>query len=173
MADDTFKLDKESEEKELVWLPVSLVKKLKRTQDKGEQETLILKYIDESERDIQYSIESLEDEVVRYKGAMLKARKAFEEAKNEQLGANYAMWEKFEEELPSLEKKIETVKDLVAPVANQIEDLEKTLEKLQTYRIEDLLKLIENINRELCYDSNTSKILKFLVKEYKPEANHK
>ncbi len=165
--DDTFNLEKKDEVKELAWLPSSLVKKLKKLDDKGEQEKLILKYIEDSKRDVQYSIEELEDGVIRYKGAMLKARKAFEDAKNEQLGANYAMWEKFDEELPNISDKVATIQKVVSPLQKQVEDLSETLEKIQTYRIEDLLKLIEKIGEHLSYDNNTSKILKFLVKEYK------
>jgi len=75
---DTFKLEMDNGEKELAWLPKSLCSKLKRSQDKGEQEKMILDFISQSERDLEYSIESLEDDVISFKGAMLKVRKEFE-----------------------------------------------------------------------------------------------
>lgn len=148
-VDDTFKLSSEMDngEKELAWLPTSLVKKLKKSQDKGEQEKMILDFISQSERDLEYSIESLEDDVVRYKGAMLKARKAFEEAKNEQLDANYELWKKFDEELPSIDQKIEKVIKKLEPIAEKTQRLNDLLENLSFYKIDNYLETLEKVER--------------------------
>lgn len=150
-VNDTFTLKSEMDngEKELAWLPVRLCKKLKRSQDKGEQEKMILDFISQSERDLEYSIESLEDDVVRYKGAMLKARKAFEEAKNEQLSANYDLWEKFDKELPSIETKIETLTSKIEPLVKQAVELHSSLEKVKSYEIERFLETLDKVERIL------------------------
>ena len=146
-VDDTFHLEKDGESKELAWLPESLAKKLKRLSDKGEQEKMILDYISQSERDLEYSIESLEDDVVRYKGAMLKARRAFEEAKNEQLEANYTMWESFDKELPSVETKVEKLTAKIDPLVQKTIELNELLDKLSTYRIDNFLETLQKVER--------------------------
>jgi predicted transcriptional regulator len=114
-----------------------------------EQEQMILNFISESERDLEYSIESLEDNVIRYKGAMLKARKAFEDAKNEQLDANYEMWKKFDEELPHIESKIEVLTNKIKPIAEQAKELNSNLEDIKSYRIDSFLETLEKVERVL------------------------
>lgn len=166
-VNDTFTLKSEMDngEKELAWLPKTLVAKLKRSQDKGHQEKMILDFITDSDRDLQYSIESLEDDVIRYKGAMLSARKAFEDAKNEQLDANYKLWEKFDEELPSLSEKIEKVTSKLSPVVEKTEELNSLLEKLSLYKIDNYLETIEKVQRTL-EDKQLMGILENITKHY-------
>jgi len=158
---DTFKLEMDNGEKELAWLPKSLCSKLKRSQDKGEQEKMILDFISQSERDLEYSIESLEDDVIRFKGAMLKARKEFEIAKDEQLNSNYELWEKFDKELPKVEQKVKTIVAKLEPIRNEIDSINTLLSKVESYKIDNFVETLEKAERIL-RDQNLMTILEKL-----------
>src|SRR5688572_20798439 len=90
------------EEKEIVWLPKSLAEKVKQITDGKLLELEILKYAEESKSSLRQDIESIEEDVLQYRAFMVKAKNAFKEAKDEQLDASYALWEKFEDDLKGL-----------------------------------------------------------------------
>jgi chromosome segregation ATPase len=156
-----------NEEKEIVWLPKSIANQIKDLNDKKMEEEIILKYIDESRSDIKNSLESLDDDLLQYRALMVKTRNAFKEAKEEQLQANYELWENFDKEMPSLQEKIDKVKKAIEPVSNQIKELNEALGDIRSYELKDLLEVIKGISQYLGYDNNAGKILKFLVKNYK------
>ena len=64
-----------SEEKDIVWLPKSLAKKVNAldTRDSKAYNDVIQDYIDASKREIKANVESLEEDVLIYKAAMIKA----------------------------------------------------------------------------------------------------
>jgi chromosome segregation ATPase len=157
----------EKEEKELVWLPKSVAKQVQEVIDEKAKETVIFALIEDSKRDIQISLESLEDDVIQYKGAMIRARKAFEEAKNEQLTANYEMWEVFEKDLPSVEAKVQKMKEKIAPLKKELDELKTLMDSVRKYEIQDLLESVESVSRHLSYDGDTGKLLRFLFENYK------
>lgn len=157
----------EKEEKELVWLPKSVAKQVQEVIEEKAKETVILRFIEDSKRDIQICLESLDEDVIRYKGAMIRARKAFEEAKNEQLTANYEMWEAFQKELPNVETKIQKMKEKILPLKKELDEIKTLIDGVRTWDIEELLKSVESVSRHLSYDGDTGKLLKFLFENYK------
>ena len=161
--------DNKIEERDLVWLPKRLAEKIKDNTDKKLEEKLIVDYLDQSRSDVKANLESLDEDILRYKGLMAKARQAFREAKEEQLQANYDLWEKFDKELPKLSEKVEMLKNKVEPIKRQVQELNESLDKVRSYQIKDLVDLLKEISDALSYDSNTGKILKFLVKNYKSD----
>lgn len=154
------------EKKELVWVPARFKKEFEAIDDEGKKEYLILQYIQEAKNDLKYSIESLDDDVASFKGSMIKVRKAFEEAKNEQLTANYELWEKFDKELPSVTRKIDILNDKLTPLIKNFGIIEEKIGKIRTWEIDKLLELVEKLDSYLSYNNDTSKILKFLFENY-------
>jgi len=80
------------EEREFVYVPKSLAKKIKELEDGKVKEDLILEYLDKSRKEVKANLETLEDDVIQYQGIMIKAKQTFEKAKNEQLTASYDLW---------------------------------------------------------------------------------
>jgi archaellum component FlaC len=158
-----------SDENEIVWLPKKLAEQVKEVTDEKRKELLILRFIEDSKIDLQASLESLDEDVVRYKGSMIRARKAFEEAKNEQLNANYELWKKFDAELPSVEAKVQTLTKKLHPLKKELEEIKELMNGIRDYDIKLLLELVKNLHSYLNYDSDTSKILRFLFENYKKE----
>jgi hypothetical protein len=159
-------LNKE-EKKELVWIPARLKKEFDEINDDRQKEFLIVKYIEECKQDLKYSIESLDEDVASFKGSMIKARKAFEDAKNEQLTQSYELWEKFDKELPSITKKVDGVKKVLQPLTEELREINELLGKTSNYQINELLKTLKDIRYEISGSSEVGKMLKFLFANYK------
>lgn len=156
-------------EKEIVWLPKELAKQVKEVIDDKQKEKLIAGFIEESKREIQSNLDELDESVIRYKGLMIKAKMAFEEAKSEQLSASYDLWDKFEKELPKVTEKVEKVKAQVEPLKKQMEEITKLMDGIRKYDVEKLLELVRELNSYLEYNGETAKILRFLFTNYKLE----
>lgn len=154
-------------EKEFVYLPKELAEKIKQIQDSKVIESIIIDYIDESKREIQANLENLDDDVIKYKGLMLKAKKAFEDAKNEQLTASYALWEKFEDERPNTTEKIESIVNLLNPLVNKLEEVNSLMAKVNLYDLEKFLKILSEISNLVGYNGQTAELLKFLFENFK------
>lgn len=153
------------EEKDLVWLPKSLAADIKALESPYQMQALIAEYIEESKRDVKLNLENLDDSLITYKAQMISARNKFEEAKNKELDANYAMWEKFEEERPKIQEKVKSLIAELQPLKDELNGLKKALEGIHTYDIEKLVELVKAINYN--FHGETGEILKFLFNNYK------
>lgn len=157
-------------ETELVWLPKALASKIEQQKKKGDgYEDIIIGYLDDSRAEVKNNLELLEDDVLQYRGLMVKAKQEFQKAKDEQLKASYDLWEKFDEELPKLRDKVEKANKELAPIAESVKDLRTSLDNISLYQLKELNELLESISRHLGNDGHTGKILKYLVKNYKAE----
>jgi chromosome segregation ATPase len=161
-------------EKELVWLPKEIADEVQKLQDPFSEEcrALIAKYIDEARRDYQNDLQALDEDVLMYRGLLVKAKKSFEAAKNEQLSAHYDVWEKFDKDLPRLEERVNRLTSRLTPLQEDLDEISTTIRKIQTWDIEKLLEIVRNIDGCLNSGNGTSKILKFLVREYAPGENN-
>ena len=51
-------------------------------------------------------VEAMEEDAAIFSGLMLKVKQSFGKAKDEALSASYDLWEKYDQERPSVEKKV-------------------------------------------------------------------
>jgi len=110
------------------------------------------------------NLESLEEDVLVYRGLMLNAKQSFEKAKNEQLNASYEMWEKFEKEIPSVKKKTQAIIDTLAPLKKELKEIEELLNGISTHRIDEFIKSINVLAGS--YGKN-KEMIDFLIKNFK------
>ena len=97
-------------------------------------------------KDFEYSLSSLEEDAVMFKGLMIKVRKAFEEAKNEHLEASEALWENFEKEIPSVKKKVDQLTKLVDPLTKQLDAITQQFSKINTYHLKQVVELVQLVS---------------------------
>jgi predicted RNase H-like nuclease (RuvC/YqgF family) len=154
-----------TEEKELVWLPKEVAARVKQLEDAKKSGDLVLEYVEQSKRDLKTSLESLEDDVIRFKSQMISARKKFEDAKNVELEANYAVWEKFDLEKSSIRKKAGELKDELKPMIDELKQVKQLMDQINTYDIQRLLTIIKDLNHS--FYGETGNILTFLFNNYK------
>lgn len=148
-----------------LYLPIALAEKVEHFKSDKEIEETVLSYFADSKRDFKVALEGLDDEVVQYKALMMKARQAFREAKDEQLEANYQLWEKYESDLKTLSQFTAKAKAQVEPIKREMEDLNKLMQGIDNWKLNDLLKTMESIRYSM--EGETGKMLKFLFENYK------
>lgn len=153
-----------SEERDLIWLPRSLAGKVKELESPQQMEALILEFIEQSKQDIKISLDSLDESLITYKAQMISARNRFEEAKNKELEANCAMWEKFEDERPRIQEKVKSLISELEPLKKELDGINKSIKNIETYDIERLLKIIKEINSN--FYGETANVLQFLMQNY-------
>ena len=150
------------EDKELIWVPKEVAEKFKSFENDVEAGEIVIQYIDRSKRDMETALEGLDEDVIIFKGWSARIKKAYKEALDEQLESSYAMFEEINGQIPSITKKVAEVRESLEPVKRDIQEINKALEGINTYRIEGLLETISLIKNAL-QDDNMKKILKMLV----------
>jgi archaellum component FlaC len=142
------------EEKELIWVPKDFAEQHKELMaDKtrrDEQLKVFNDYMksvkDSSARGFRANLESLEEDAAMYTGLMIKVKKTFESAKDEQMSASYDLWERFEKELPATSEKIDAITSLIKPLVGKIETLNKELQKINTFEINRIVDAIHSLS---------------------------
>lgn len=154
-------------EKDLVWLPRDLADKVKALEDPIKQGKAVIEYIEDSKRAVKYTLDGLEDDIVRYKGQMANMQIEFKKAKEEQLDANYVLWEKYEDEIAKVKVRVRVVTDLLVPVKKDLDQLNARLKDIDVYRLKEAFSLIKELTQILNHDSKTGDIIRFLFDNYK------
>ena len=161
-----------NKDKELIWVEKEFAKQHKELMSdknrRDEQLKVFQEYIDgikdSSVREFKANLESLEEDAAMYTGLMLKVKKTFEAAKNEQLTASYDLWENFEKQLPSTRDKIETITKLIQPLSEQVEHLNKELNKISTFDIERIAEAIRSL---ASLSGDKKDMIDFLIQNFK------
>jgi prefoldin subunit 5 len=151
-----------NEEKELVWLPKSVVEKIKQLEN---SDNFIQEYLDQSKRDIRANFETFDDEVLGYRASMIKAKSEFQKAADEAIKANYAVWQDFEENKKSLRSQVESCVAELRPLTEEVDRLSKEIAKVKTWDIERFVDMIEKLKSHLYGEERN--ILEFLINNYK------
>ena len=153
-----------SEEKELVWLPKELAAKINDIEGVEGLRKEILSYVDETKRHLRNDIEMMDEDILLYKAYMIQARDKFKQAKNEELEANYTLWETFDEELGETRKRVRNVQDVLEPLKKDLNTIEQSIRNLNTYKMEDVLKIVDKFNN---MSDNELRVIKFLQDNFK------
>lgn len=154
-------------EQESIWVSKEFAEKYEAMKSPEKKIEMFDGYIKglmkESKEEFKSNLKVLDEDVAIYTGLMLRVKRAFEKAKNEQLSASYELWEKFEKELPSISKKIKTITDKLNPLIEKLENVEKLLGKINSYRMEDVIKTVE---RMTSLYGKEREMIDFLVKNF-------
>ena len=156
-----------SEDKDLVWLPKPLCKKIKELDNGAAIEKEIMKYFDSAMGEISTSVECMDDEVIRYRGFMIAAKQQFKKVTDDMLEESYAMWEDWSEKMPKLNTEIEKFRKLFNPIHDDLVEIDKMMKDVNTYGVREFMKVVtfmEELN-----GNNTTEMIKFLVENYKRE----
>lgn len=153
------------EEKDLVWLPKSLADKIKQIEDGRLLEAEIMRYAEQSKENLRIETESIEGDVLQYRAYMVKAKNAFKEAKEEQLTAAYALWEKFEDDMKGLREYVTKAKGAIEPLKNELLQVKQLMGEVDKWGIRELLSIVKELNSN--YYSESNNMLRFLLNNYK------
>jgi len=154
-------------DKKYVYIPASLADKVENLIDDEKMvDAAIEQYFADSMKEIRSQLESLDDFTTEYKGLMIAARKAFKTASDEAVEKSYQVWEAFDAAAPSTRKKIQEVRDELKPLKQDLGEIKTALDKIDVYRLGEILKLIRELNEST---PETRSMLGFLMNNYKKE----
>ena len=150
-------------EKELVWVSKEIKEALEKAESQEEQEKIFFKVIEDRKFDIKTQIESLDDDVLLFKGIGIKYKTELEKIYNQQSEQLEKLWEDFNagDRIYKQAKQIE--KDL-QPIVNTIELINKRLSDISTWKIENMIDLINKFNN---MSDSTKEMLKILIESEK------
>jgi archaellum component FlaC len=161
----------ESEQRELVWVKKSQADRFKNIESDEKRYEAFEEYLktvsEESRREFKTNFENLEEDVAIYNGLMLKVKQSFERAKHEQLTASYVLWENFEKEIPSVNKKVDQVLAVLSPLSEKLNKLNGILKAIEIYDVNRLIEAIEKLTN--LYGTNKD-MVEFLVNNFKRPA---
>lgn len=159
-------MEVKTEKKDLVWLPISLANKIKEVNDIKAIEKEILKYAEETKNSLKLDTENMDEEIIQYRAYMIKARNAFEKAKNEELDAFYAIWEKYDEDCSKIRIQVDKAKKELTPLLEELKAVKKEISTIETWGFERLGEAIQKLSS--LYGENKEMFM-FLVNNYKKE----
>ena len=153
-------------EKEYVHLYVSttLAKQLKALEG-DTPDGLLLTYIEQCKKDIQASIESMDEDILMFKGMLARVRKDFKQAKDEQLETSYQIWEDYAKQMPEITKYVESAVAKLTPLRNELKQIQALMNDLSHWKIKDLIDGMSMISRAM--EGQNKEMLKFLMENFK------
>lgn len=162
------------EGQELIWVNKELAERWKtmtaKQATRDEQEKVLNEYMDtvlvKIREEYKSNLESLEEDALMFTGLMLKVKQAFGKAKDEHLLASYELWEKFQDEIPSVSKKTEAIIKTLKPLKDELTEINTLIGKINTWNIDELAKSVDLIAN--MYGAN-KEMVEFLVNNFKPK----
>jgi methyl-accepting chemotaxis protein len=132
-------------EKELVWLPKELAQQFESATNPDLAEQIILHHIELMKRDIQISIESLDDDILRFKTKGLEYRSALNAAWSAEYEKLQQLFNDQQAKINEIREQIKTQAKAIEPLTQEAQRLTEKLASIPTYRIEETAKAVEHL----------------------------
>ncbi len=157
------RMGRNTEEKELIWLPKKTCDEIKKAESESAQLKIIQDYLDNTKRSMAGDLEQMEEDSIRFRGMLLSYKKAYSDALDFHNDAIEKMWCEINNQTPDMKKEVARVVDQVEGIYPAIEkvqaliaDVSGKMSKINTYELTRMVELIEKI--ENC-DERTRKVL--------------
>lgn len=150
-----------NQERELIWVPKEVAIKYEQLSEEG-RDNLILQYIDSVKQSIKNEISYLDEDILMFRGAMVKARQDFKKTKDEELENISEIWHNAEDEISLVKNKINNIRKEVEPLSEDIKEINNLLTSIFSYKIENLVEALKFINNQT---TETKELIKFLIEK--------
>lgn len=148
-----------SDNKELIWVSKEIKETIEKMETDQEKLKLVDKMINDRKLDITFAIEALDDDLLRFKAFSLKYKTELQKVYEEQGDKLEKLFEDCGDIQSKMYVKIEETKNKLDPITSKIKSINETLEKVNTYKIERVIELIEKFNRMSEEDKRLFEIL--------------
>lgn len=133
-------------DREIVWVTKEQARMLNNLDSDLSQKDFVDKLIKNRKVDIQNSIESLDDDLLRLKAFALTYKTELKKVYDEQDKALEELWETHDEKIYELKEKIKQLKPELQNVKQQIEEVNKVMNGVSTYSIDKLIEVVHKVN---------------------------
>lgn len=160
---------REKEEKKYVsfYLPVETADRLKDVTDAGEIEKEIVNYIEKTKEEFRNELACFDDDILMFRGQLVKAKHSFKDAYEEYRAANYGVWETFQDDVRKAKDFVAEAEKTLKPVAAAFQEIEALMKAFHKWDLEALLKLMNELNSS---STNTKEMIRYLMENFKREA---
>lgn len=155
-----------SDKKELIWVTEEFKKEWDNLNSEEEQKKMFFKAIENKKLDVKHEIESLEEEVLIFKAIGLRYKSELEKVYNEQSSQLEKIWEEFNCG-DKIYKQALQIKEDLKPIVETIRSINREFDNVSTYKIENLISVIEKFNSMTHSDKQLLTILLNNQKEVK------
>ena len=135
-----------SNEKELIWVTKEQAEIFKELDSNDNQRNFVDKLIKERKLDIENSIESLDDDLLRLKSFTLTYKTELRKVYDEQDKALEELQEKHDDKIYELKNKITQLKPELEKVVKEIKEVTKVLDGISTYSMDRLIEMVNKVN---------------------------
>lgn len=135
-----------TDEKELIWVTKEQARIFNDLDADENKKNFVDKLIRDRKVDIQNSIESLDDDLLRLKAFALTYKTELKKVYDEQDKALEELWESHDEKIYELKEKIKQLKPELQNVKSQIDEVSKVMNGLSTYNIDKLIEVVRKVN---------------------------
>ena len=160
------------DDKELIWVSKKFAERYKSLIEGNEQQEIINEELEnymakvrkDTKDEFKTSLEALEEDAAMYQGLMLKTKQTFTKAKDESLSSFYSLWQEYDKDKNNIINKINTLTELLAPLKKDIDQINESLNKINSYPLEKILELLSIYNNS---SEESKKMINFLFENYK------
>jgi len=161
---------------ELIWVSQELAEKYKKAKSENatrdEQEKVVDDYINsvasQVRKDFKQTLESIEEDAAMFAGLIIKVKQAFGKAKDEHLSASYELWEKYDQEIPSVKKKIDGIVAALNPLKAKLDEINQLLRGMDVTGLNRLNEAVYALNDTY---GKSREMFEFLVKNFGEKNN--
>lgn len=133
--------------KELLWVEKSLIQKLKLLDGVEEiKEKDIKDLIKNFNEDVEIIKEDVNSSILDFRAKAQSVREAYETVVKQEINANNELWESLDEKRYESVKKINSARDSIKSVQDDVNRLKKSIYDIDFYGIDRLMECIEKIN---------------------------
>ena len=162
-----------SDNKELIWVTKEQAAQFKELDTVEHQSKVATEIVRQKGLDIESELNQLDDDLIRFKAACLVHKSEMEKVYTEQADKLEALINNCWDVMPVAKDNAQKMADELQPFADKITDLsvsinevKKLTQGINFYGIEQLTKLVEQVNY---MDKNSKDIFTFLINNYKTE----
>lgn len=147
------------ENKELIWVNKDIAKKYRDMESDQKKLEIVISTINQRKTDITNDIECLDNDLLQFKAFALRYKTELTKVYKEQQIA----FEKLFEEVGDIQSKMfcktKEIKKELMPIKSEVDNINKLLSEISTYKIEQLIDIINKFNNIPDDDKKLFKIL--------------
>jgi glutaredoxin 2 len=131
--------------KELIWVPEELAKKYNAISDPNSAEALLMHHAEMLRRDMETSVESLSDDILRVKARGLEYRIALSEAWEAEYEAIIKVFNESKDRVAKVKEEVDKHKEIIKPIMDDIKELQSLIHNENLWRLEKFVEIAERL----------------------------
>lgn len=150
-----------------LYVSEELANQLEKVKGRKEiEEEILLKYINEQKIDIKASIESLDDDIIKFKAVAITHKNELKKVYDEQYEKLENLYDNIYKKKDEIKYKVDSAKIELQSLDSFIRDIDTSLGRLNTYKIDELLKVVNKVSS---MSAKEKRIMNFLICEGRGE----